>query len=77
MSPLKFCFSELRLYGGQLALQDGNKKISASARSLQETRVNALRLSLHQIKHVFDQPGRRKHFPVVCNAPFGLDQVHG
>ena len=76
MPPLKVGLAELGLYGGQFALQDGDKKIPASASRLQETRVNALGLALHQVKHVFDQPLRRKHLPVVCNAPFGLDQIH-
>jgi len=57
-------------------LQDGNKKIPASARSLQETRVNALSLALHQVKHVFDQPLRCKDLRVVRNALFGFDQIH-
>src|SRR6478609_1635154 len=76
MSPLKFGLSELRLYGGQLSLQDRDKEVPASARRLQETRVDALALTLHQIKHVFDQPPRREHLSVVCNAPLGLDQIH-
>jgi len=75
--PLKVGLAELGLYGSQFALQDGNKKIPASARRLQETRVYALGLALHQVKHVFDQPLRREHLAVVCNAPFGLDQIHG
>src|ERR1039458_3254945 len=76
VSPIKVGLSELSLYGGQLSLQDRDKEIPASARSLQETRVNALGLALHQVKHVFDQPMRREHLSVVCNAPFGLDQIH-
>jgi len=76
VSPLKVGLAELGLYGGQFALQDGNKKIPASARSLQETRVNALSLAPHQVKHVFDQPLRCKDLRVVRNALFGFDQIH-
>ncbi len=76
MSPLKVGLAELRLYGGQFALQDRNKEVPTSASRLQKTRVNALGLALHQVKHVFDQPLRRKYLPVVCNALLGLDQIH-
>ena len=76
MPPLKIGLAELGLYGGQFALQDGDKEISASARRLQETRVNALGLAFDEVEHFFDQPPRRKHLSVVCNAPLGLDQVH-
>jgi hypothetical protein len=76
LSPLELGFSKLYLYGGQFTLQDWDKEIPASARRLQETRVNALGLALYQVKHLFDQPLRRKHLSVVCNAPFGLDQIH-
>ncbi len=76
MSPFKVGLAELGLNGGQLAPQDGDQKIPATARGLQETGVNALGLAFHQIKHVFDQPLRREHLSVVGNAPFGLDQTH-
>jgi hypothetical protein len=76
MSPLKFVPAELGLYGGQFTLQDRDKEISTSTRRLQETRINALGLTLHQIKHFFDQPRSRKHLSVVCNAFPGFDQIH-
>ena len=34
MPPLKFGFSELRLYGGQLALKDRDQEVPASASRL-------------------------------------------
>src|SRR5262245_61833702 len=76
MSFLKIGLAELRLYSGQFTLQDGDKKISAPARWLQEARINALGLALHEVKHLFDQPRRRKNLPVVYNAPLGFDQIH-
>src|SRR6185312_4731614 len=76
MLLLKKGLAELRLHGGQFALEDRNKEISASARRLKETRVDALALALHQVKHLFDQPRRRKHFPVIGNASLGFDQTH-
>ena len=76
VSPLKVGLAELGLYGGQFALQDRDKEIPTSASRLQEPRVNALGLTLDEVKHLFDQPPRRKHLPVVGNAPFGLDQIH-
>src|SRR5260370_41880968 len=39
MSLLKVGLAELRLYGGQFALQDRDKEVPASASRLQETRV--------------------------------------
>jgi hypothetical protein len=54
MTSLKLEFAELHLYGGQFTLQDGNKKVPASAGRLQKTRVNALSLAVHQVKHFFD-----------------------
>ena len=73
---LKVRLAKLGLYGSKFALQDGNKKISASARRLQETRINALCFTLDQVEHIFDQPLRCEHLTVVCNAFFGLDQIH-
>ena len=75
--PLKVGLAELRLNGGQLALQDWDKKISAPACRLQKTGVNALGLALHEVEHLFDQPPRREHLPVVGNALLGFDQAHG
>ena len=57
-------------------LQYRDEEVPTSASRLQETRVDALALALYQVKHLFDQPRRRKHFPVVCNAPLGFDQIH-
>jgi hypothetical protein len=76
MPPLKVGLAELGFYGGQLALEDRDKEVPTSASRLQKTRVNALGLALHQVKHVLDQPPRRKHLPVIGNAPFGFDQIH-
>src|ERR1022692_4405339 len=76
MPPLKVGRAVLRLHGGQLALQDGDKKISASTSRLQQPRVDAPGLTFDEVEHFFDQPPRRKHLPVVCNAPLGLDEIH-
>jgi len=54
----------------------GTKANERATALLQETRVNALGFALHQVKHFFDQPLRRKHLSVVCNALFGFDQIH-
>jgi hypothetical protein len=54
MALLKVGLAELDLHGGQFAPQDGNKKVPASARGLQEPRINTLGLALHQVEHVFD-----------------------
>src|ERR1035437_9832770 len=76
MSPLKVGFAELDLYGGQFALQDRDEEVPTSESRLQKTRVNALRLALHEVKHRFNQPLRREYLSVVCYAFFGLDQIH-
>jgi hypothetical protein len=47
----------------------GDKKIPASTSGLQEPRVNSLGLTFDEVEHFFNQPPRRKHLPVVCNAP--------
>jgi hypothetical protein len=74
---LKLALAEFRLYSGQLALQDGNQKIPASACRFQETRVNALGLALDEIEHFIDEPTRRKNLlPVIGNATLGFDQIH-
>ena len=51
--------------------------VSTSNRPASRSGVNAFRLALHQVEHGLDQPSRGKDLPVVGDAVFGLDQVHG
>ena len=68
--------TELRLDGGELALQNPYKKVAATACWLQKSRINALGFAFDKVKHRLDHPRGREDLAVVGDALFGLDQTH-
>jgi len=62
---------------GELAPQDLHEEIAAPARRFQKARVNALGFVFHKIEHRLYHPRRGKDFPMLGNALFGPDVIHG
>ena len=65
---LEIGLPELEFDGGELALQNLHEEVAAPARRLQEARVDALGLVLHEVEHRLDHPRRSEHLPVVGDA---------
>lgn len=68
-------FAEFRLNSGQLALQDRNKEIAATAGGFEKACVDPLHFTFHKAKHFFGQSRWREYLSVICNSLFRFDKV--
>ena len=68
--PLEVRFAVLEVHGCELASKNLHEEVAAAAGGLQEARIYALCLVLHEVKHGIDHPRGGEDFPVIGNALF-------
>jgi len=74
--PLEVRLAVFEFHGGEFSPQNLHEKVTVPARRLEETRVNALRLALHQVEHRLDHPRRREDLPVIGDTLLRFYQGH-
>ena len=77
VSLFKVGLPELDFDGGELALQDTDEEVAASACRLQEPRVDTLGLALDEIEHRLNHPCGGKDFPMIGDTLLRPGKVHG
>jgi hypothetical protein len=75
-SRKKIVLAVFEFDGDQLALENLNKKVAATAGRFQKAGIDAFGLGFHEVEHCLDHPRRGKDFPVVGYAIFGLNEAH-
>jgi hypothetical protein len=75
-SVFKVGLAEFEFNGRELAPENLDQKIAATARRLQKARVNALCLAFDEVEHRLDQPRWGEDLSVIGDALLGFDVLH-